>query len=93
VFRRLDRDGPDGYELFTMDADGGNQVNLLTAPGPQLTPVWLPDNRILFMSADSLPGVSGFRIWELDLDAGGTVTQLTTDTGHGHAHPAWRPVP
>jgi Tol biopolymer transport system component len=93
VFRRGDRGNADGYELFVMDADGGNQTEILSAPGPQLAPLWLPDNRIIYMSADADPSVNGFRIWQLDLDAGGTTTQLTFDTEHGHSQPAWRPTP
>jgi hypothetical protein len=93
VFRRGDRGDPNGYELFVMDADGGNQAKLLSVAGPQLAPLWLPDNRILYCSADANASVAGFRIWELDLNAGGTTTQLTSDTEHGHCEPAWRPMP
>jgi TolB protein len=67
VFRRLDRAETVGYDLWVMDADGSNQERLLSINGPQIEPVWLPDNRILFSS-------SGIRI--MDLDAGGAVQDL-----------------
>jgi dipeptidyl aminopeptidase/acylaminoacyl peptidase len=92
AFRRLNRGDQNGYELFVMDADGSNQEKLLAIAGPELSPEWLPDNRILFVSSD--PSGGGYRIFALDLTAGATVAQLTADGAHyGHSEPSWRPMP
>jgi len=85
AFRRLNRTETVGYDLWVMDADGTNQTRLVSLPGPQLSPRWLPDNRILF--------ASGRHIMALDLDASGTVTTLTGETDVIHSSPAWRPRP
>ncbi|MEE8362246.1 MAG: hypothetical protein V3R71_08810 [Gemmatimonadales bacterium] len=83
AFRRLDRTESVGYDLWVMDADGTNQTRLVSLPGAQLSPRWLPDNRILFDS--------GNRIMALDVGAGGTVTALTNEPGFIHFDNAWRP--
>lgn len=83
AFRRLDRTESVGYDLWVMDADGTNQTRLVSIPGAQLNPRWLPDNRILFDS--------GSQIMALDVGAGGTVTALTSEPGFIHFQNAWRP--
>jgi len=73
AFRRLIRSESSGYDLWVMDADGGNPTKLVELPGPQLNPLWLPDNRILFDHDRA--------IWAIDLDAGGVLTELTGQAG------------
>jgi len=73
AFRRLIRSESSGYDLWVMDADGGNAVKILELAGPQLEPLWLPDNRILFDHDRA--------IWSIDLDNGGTLTNLTGEAG------------
>ena len=44
-----DRDG--NREIYSMDADGGNQINLTVNPAADLRPKWSPDGtRIVFAS-------------------------------------------
>jgi Tol biopolymer transport system component len=83
AFRRLDRTENVGYDLWVMDADGGNQTRLVSLSGPQLNPRWLPDDRILF---DSGRGI-------MALEPGGAVTSLTNEPGFIHFDPAWRSRP
>lgn len=85
AFRRLNRTETVGYDLWVMEADGTNQTRLVTLPGPQLQPRWLPDNRILFDSDG--------KIMALELDAGGALTTLTGEVGYLHSGVAWRSVP
>lgn len=74
AFRRLDRSASgSGYDLWVMDADGGNPTKILELDGPQLNPIWVSGNRILF---DHDRG-----IWAIDLDAGGALTDLTGEAG------------
>jgi hypothetical protein len=56
-----------------MDADGGNPTKILELAGAQLDPIWVSNNRILF---DHDHG-----IWAIDLDAGGALTDLTSEAG------------
>jgi len=81
VFRRLDRSESSGYDLWIMDADGSNQERILSLPGAQGSPTWLPDDRILFQG--SVPSI-------LDRTSG-TVTELVDpEPGYFHFDPAWR---
>lgn len=82
VFRRLIRTESTGYDLWVMDADGGNATKLLELPGAQLDPVWVSANRILFDHDRA--------IWAIDLDAGGALTNLTGEPGFIHNQPAVR---
>lgn len=82
VFRRLDRSESSGYDLWVMDADGSNPERILMLAGAQISPTWLPDDRILFQG--SVPSV-------LDR-ANGTVEELVNaEPGYFYFDPAWRP--
>lgn len=83
AFRRLDRTERVGYDLWVMDADGGNQTRLVSISGAQLNPRWLPDDRILFDSNRRI----------MALEPSGTVTSLTNEPGFIHFDPTWRPGP
>lgn len=43
-------EGPNNYDVFVMDANGGNVRNLTSGDGFSTFPVWIDDGTILFMS-------------------------------------------
>ena len=76
------RDGD--YDIYVMDADGGNLQQLTDAPGWDGYPDWSPDGtRIAFASDRD----GDEEIYVMDVD-GGNVQQLTDDPG-SDSHPAW----
>ena len=57
VFRRLNRSENTGYDIWIMDSDGSNPVEVYAGPAADINPEWLPDDRILFT-----PGQGGIAI-------------------------------
>jgi hypothetical protein len=86
VFRSLNRSENTGYDMWIMDSDGSNPVEVYAGPGADINPEWLPDDRILFT-----PGQSGIAI----LDPGdGSLTFLVNDgAGESNVNATWRPAP
>jgi len=72
---------PSNYEIFRMDATGGNVVQLTNRSVQDYTPAWSPDGSKIVFAA-------GLEIWVMNDDGSGLV-QLTT-IGHAEA-PAWSP--
>ena len=79
------RDG--NYEIYVMDADGGNQENLTNHPASDFQPDWSPDGRkIAFVSRrDGGPS----QIYVMDAD-GNNPIRLTDGRG-GKRDPDWSP--
>jgi hypothetical protein len=86
AFRRLNRSESVGYDVWVMDADGSNQVRVVSMDGPQGPSAWLPDDRILLWSSGS--------ILEYDAGSGGPPSVLIAG-GQDFAYwdATWRPVP
>ena len=78
------RDG--NFEIYVMDADGGNQENLTNHPAYDYYPDWSPDGRKIAF-ASSRDGVR--QIYIMDAD-GKNVIRLTDGPG-GKSHPDWSP--
>lgn len=79
------RDGD--QEIYTMNVDGTNQVNLTNNEADDFEPDWSPDGqRLAFVSYRD--GGSG-HIFVMDRD-GGNVQQLTSGSG-GYLSPRWSP--
>ena len=83
------------YEIYVMDADGGNQQNLTNDPNFDSSPSWSPDGkRIAFMSDRDghfdMPGrLPNYEIYVMDAD-GGNQQNLTNDP-NSDVSPSWSP--
>jgi hypothetical protein len=86
VFRRLNRSESTGYDIWIMNSDGSDPVEVFAAPGADINPEWLPDDRILFS-----PGQGGIAI--LDPDDGSTTVLVSDGAGILNANGTWRPAP
>ena len=74
------------WEIYVMDADGSNMVQLADRPGDNVTPVWSPDGaRIAF--AASPGGNSDIYV----MDAVGSEWKRLTDHPGDDSHPHWSP--
>ena len=77
------RDG--NYEIYVMDSNGGNQVNLTDDPAVDWDPTWSPDGkRIAFVSSRG----PYLQIYTMDSD-GRNLKQLTHASNA--SEPAWSP--
>jgi len=86
VFRRLNRSENTGYDIWIMNSDGTNPVEVFARPGADITPEWLPDDRVLFS-----PGPGGIAILD---PSDQSLTYLVNDVGGvANGTPSWRPAP
>ena len=77
------------YEIYVMDADGGNEQRLTDNRNNDWSPVWSPNGtRIAFMS-DRKGDVVSFDIYVMDAD-GGNQQRLTNNRGWDSS-PSWSP--
>ncbi len=82
-----DRDG--NREIYGMDPDGNNQVNLTNDPADDFNPAWSPDgSQIAFVSTRPNEVASRQAIYIMDAN-GGNVFQLTTN--FYSEWPTWSP--
>ena len=83
------RDAPQ-YEIYVMDADGGNQLNLTNDPNNDGSPSWSPDGkRIVFSSDRDNNRDHNIEIYVMDAD-GGNQQRLTNNLTEDQ-HPSWSP--
>ena len=86
-----DRDGY--WEIYVMDADGGNQQNLTNNPSHDRDPSWSPDGkRVVFFSnrdGHAMHGRPTSEIYVMDAD-GGNPQNLTNDRNDDR-FPSWSP--
>ena len=87
-----DRDG--AWQIYVMDADGGNQHRLTNNPNDDWHPVWSPDGkRIAFMSERDGHVINGRptpEIYVMDAD-GGNPQNLTNSPFFKDRSPSWSP--
>ncbi len=81
-------------EIYVMNADGGNQLNLTNHPDGDANPAWSPDGkRIVFMSDRdghvNIHDFPNYDIYVMDAD-GGNQLNLTNDP-HDDRSPSWSP--
>ena len=79
------RDG--NFEIYVMDADGGNQQNLSNHPLHDMEPDWSPDGTKIAFISDRNDGV--YQIYVMDAD-GKNQTRLT-DGPQEKREPDWSP--
>ncbi len=82
------------FEIYVMDANGGNQQNLTNHPAGDSSPSWSPDGkRIVFSSdRDRLLDIHGFPTSEIYvMDADGENPQNLTNNRADDWSPSWSP--
>ena len=77
------------YEIYLMDSDGGNPVNLTVHPGRDRSPAWSPDGRRIAFESDR--GGAWGDIFVMNADGSGVeqLTRVPEDWWAGS--PAWSP--
>ncbi len=83
------RDSPN-YEIYVMDADGGNQLNLTNDPHNDKSPSWSPNGkRIVFSSDRDNDRDHNIEIYVMDAD-GENQERLTNNLTEDQ-YPSWSP--
>ena len=83
-----DRDG--NWEIYSMDPDGNDQINLSNDPADDFEPAFSPDgSQIAFVSNRETDDGGGQFIYVMNAD-GSDVRRLPT--ANGSRHPAWAPT-
>ena len=92
--RMFDRESP--HDLFVMDADGSNVVNLTNSPAFERNPEWSPDGKKIAFEAAQRPeqletGIRGVDVYIMDPD-GSNIERLTThEIGKWKSPGTWSP--
>ena len=77
----------DNYEIYVMDADGGNQENLTNHPVDDMDPDWSPDGTKIAFVSNRNDGV--YQVYVMDAD--GTNQIRLTYGPRRKSHPDWSP--
>ncbi len=80
----------DNVEVFVIDGDGQNPVNLSNHPADDGSPTWIEDgSEIIFTSNRDAGTEGGNDVYIMDAD-GSNVRRITTDSG-GYSFPSLSP--
>ena len=77
------------YEIYVMDADGGNEQRLTNNRNNELAPVWSPDGNRIAFAADRKGDFGNFEIYVMDADGGNE--QRLTNNRIFDWFPSWSP--
>ena len=92
-----DRDGhvnvrhSPNYEIYVMDADGGNQLNLTNDPHDDRSPSWSSDSKRIVFSSDRDAGGNHHNIEIYVMDADGENQERLTNNLTEDQYPSWSP--
>ena len=78
-------------EIYVMDADGSNQINLTNHPSADRSPSWSPDGQRIVFQSDRDNGGRGHNIEIYVMDADGGNQQNLTNTPNADEDPSWSP--
>ena len=77
------------YEIYVMDADGGNEQRLTENRKNDGSPSWSPDGKRIVFEADRKGDFENYDVYVMDAD-GGNQQKLTHDRGWDSS-PSWSP--
>ena len=77
------------YEIYVMDADGGNQQRLTNNRNNEWHPSWSPDGNRIAFDSDRKGDLQNFEIYVMD-DDGGNQQRLTENRNNDN-YPSWAP--
>ena len=84
---RSDRSG--NFDIWVMDADGGQQQQLTTHESGDFSPCWSPDGQRIAFASEKIGNIGNRDIWVMDAD-GGNMRQITAHNALDSA-PSWSP--
>ena len=76
-------------EIYKMNADGSNQVNLTKDPGGDFVPAYSPDGKQIAFTSNR---DGNYEVYKMSA-SGGNQTNLSNDPQSIDELPSWQPLP